>query len=102
MQLGNKCVNITGFKVGGDRICKNGEINSSANDLVDKCLEMCGDILICQERSISIFSNDTVRYLYVQISKIAVKTPKLDNNLTQSDIMLNSFATFFEMKVKYL
>lgn len=49
MQLGNKCVNITGFKVGGDRICKNGEINSSANDLVDKCLEMCGDILICQE-----------------------------------------------------
>ncbi|RDX92279.1 hypothetical protein CR513_25617, partial [Mucuna pruriens] len=39
---------ITGLRVGGDRICNNGEIKSSTKELADKCLEICGGILWCQ------------------------------------------------------
>jgi hypothetical protein len=46
-------------------ICKMGETESSTKDLVDKCLEICGGILFCQDLNLSIFSINTVRYLKI-------------------------------------
>lgn len=51
--------------VGGDKICSNGDIDSSTKDLADKCLDMYGEILLRHKRSISNFSNNIVRYLLI-------------------------------------
>lgn len=51
----------TGLRLGGDRICNNGEIESSTEDFIDRCLEICGDILLCQDLKISIFSINIFR-----------------------------------------
>lgn len=51
--------------VGGDKICRNGVIDSSTKDLADKCLDMYGKILLCHKRSTSNFSNNVIRYLLI-------------------------------------
>lgn len=65
MNLESYQFKLTGFIVGGDKICKNGETDSSTKDLADKCLEMYGEILLCHECNVSSFSNDIVRYLFI-------------------------------------
>lgn len=63
---------ITGRRVGGDRMCNSNEIESSTKDLIDKCLEIDGGIVLYQDLKVSTFSINTVRYLNmygIQISK---------------------------------
>lgn len=61
---GKKRNNFTGLMDGGERICNNGETESSTKDFVDKCREIDGDIPLCHERNVSILSAKIVRCLW--------------------------------------
>ena len=54
---------LTGLRVGGDRICNSGETTSSTKDLVNRCLEINGDILLIHVFSDSFFSASSARNL---------------------------------------
>lgn len=74
----DKMNTITGRRVGGDRMCNSNEIESSTKDLIDKCLEIDGGIVLYQDLKVSTFSINTVRYLNMYGIQISKK--KLKNN----------------------
>lgn len=58
-----ECMQLTSLIVGGDRMCNSNELESSTKDLIDKCLEIEGEIVLYQDLKLSTFSINMVRYL---------------------------------------
>lgn len=58
-----ECMQLTSLIVGGDRMCNSNELESSTKDLIDKCLEIDGEIVLYQDLKLSTFSINMVRYL---------------------------------------